>query len=86
MLHNSTGCFECIGTFSVSQGFRIRCLFQLRVFSFSEVWDMYIHCVFGVLYTCELTPRNIIKSPETIPIRRRDIYIWHLADTGLDYS
>ena len=32
-----------------------------------------------------LTPRDMIGSPGTLPIRRRDIYIWNLAQTGVDY-
>ena len=33
-----------------------------------------------------LTPRDMIGSPGTLPIRRRDFCIWSLAETGLDYS
>ena len=60
--------------------------FRLR----THVWHQMSRCygsLFSTLYktihTSSLTPRNKSRSCRTIPIRRRDFYIWILAETGL---
>ena len=63
--------------------------FRLR----THVWHQMSRCygsLFSTLYktihTSSLTPTDKSRSCRTIPIRRRDFYIWCLVETGLDYS